>query len=174
MRTPQQWWNDTKSDPDKFNNWLKDQYHGELTAVDRIEKYLMVHTHPDTPQYKMLKFVKDQEAEHASWVKDLLEARGLEATKLDKTERYWDKTLPNITDLEYGSAVAAHAEEMRLERIKVIVVDPDSPEDVRAVFTKILPQELGHASIFGYLAGDKKGEAAEAHARGLEALGLIL
>lgn len=176
MKNSKTWWSEIKADQNKLNGWLKDQYHGELTAVDRIQKHLLSKVTPGSDTHKKISFIRDQEADHANWIKDLLVSRGLEATKLDKVERYWDETLTGAIgqDLEYGCAVAAHAEEMRLERIQVIAADPECPEDIRSVFQKILPQELGHASIFSSLAGNRKGDAAEGHAKGLEALGLIL
>lgn len=78
-------------------------------------------------------------------------------------------------DAQYASAVAAHAEEMRLERIKVIMEDNESPADVKKVFTQIYKDELFHAKGFKLIAGDEYyNKASENHAKGIEALGLIV
>ena len=88
-----------------------------------------------------------QERTHASWVGQLLQARGVTPQLLDKDDRYWRETLTGIDSLESGAAVAAHAEDMRLARIEVIASDSDPhvPDDIRSVFARILPQERFHA-----------------------------
>jgi rubrerythrin len=81
--------------------------------------------------------------------------------------------LPGIHDLESGCAVGAHAEKMRLERIEAIAQDPGAPPDVRAVFTRILPEERFHERAFREMAGGAALRAAEgAHELGRLALGL--
>lgn len=64
------------------------------------------------------------------------------------------KTLPQIESWETGCAVAAHAEEMRLERIK-IVVSQCKDKDIRDTFTKILKDELFHAKAFREFTTDE-------------------
>ena len=62
---------------------------------------------------------------------------------------------------------------MRLERIEVIASDPEAPEDVRAVFWRILPQERFHEHAFRSLAGAPALEATRAaHELGRTTLGL--
>jgi len=123
------------------------------------------------PQWKRSR----QEEDHAAWVGDLLRARGEEPCVLkDKEERYWQETLPGITSWESGCAVAAHAEAMRLDRIRVIVADPETPVDVRAVFARILPQEEFHERAFRAFAGDAALAATlHGHEEGARALGLV-
>jgi len=41
MHTTKQWWSTTKANSDLLIAWLEKQYHGEVTAADRIEKYAM-------------------------------------------------------------------------------------------------------------------------------------
>jgi rubrerythrin len=168
------WWTRIKNSPFLMNDWLMKQYHGEVTAAERIERFVMVHVAEGDKRRRILEIIAGQERLHASWVGELLTTRGLEPRVLEKRERYWDETLAGITSLESGAAVAARAEEMRLERIEAIASDEEAPADVRAVFTKILPQEKFHARAFSKMAGLEALEAAEAaHARGLATLGLI-
>jgi rubrerythrin len=173
MKTSQQWWNEVKADEVKLIDWLKDQYHGEITAADRIVVQLGSLTDKGTT-HNLLNYIANQERQHAEWVGELLKSRGVEPSVLEKDERYWDTVLPGITDFQYGAAVAAHAEEMRLERIKVISDDLGAPTDIRAVFSRILIDERMHVAAFNSLAGSSKGDAAAIHAKGLEALGLII
>lgn len=96
---------------------------------------------------------------------------------LDKTERYWEETLDYSKSSEELAATGAIAEQMRLERIEVIVVDPETPADVKDVFQRILPQERFHARAFEKLAGGADSEAMSsqraAHERGMKAIGVI-
>jgi len=114
------------------------------------------------------------EKNHAAWVLDLLVARNIRPTLLDKKERYWEKTLVGIDSFIKASAVAAHAEEMRLERIRAIANDETAPADIRAVFARILPQEEFHARAFKKMTTTAVYDATQdAHELGRTALGLV-
>lgn len=176
-RTVKEWWDDVKSDPAKTLNWLKNQYHGEATASEKIGKYILPQF-SESKQLFIIERIMDDENKHAGWIKELLEKRGGEAAILDKTERYWEETMQDEelnTSPQYAAAVGAHAEEMRLERIRCICADEEAPEDIQKVFGMILKDEVFHAKAFKYLAGaEYYGAAAEKHAKGVEALGLII
>ncbi|MHA2063646.1 MAG: ferritin-like domain-containing protein [Candidatus Thorarchaeota archaeon] len=173
MRTSEQWWNDTKSNNDQLLGWLKDQYHGEVTAADRIEM-LRDNFGASERNQRILTVIIGQERQHAEWIGELLTARGLTPQILQKTERYWEETLPGIEDFETGAAIGAHAETMRLERIRVIANDTEAPGDIRDTFTKILKDEEFHAQAFNEMTNREALEATrEAHQGGLNALGLI-
>lgn len=173
-RTSEQWWAEVKTNPDQLVGWLQKQYHGEVTAAERINGFAEQFAAPDTRASRILRLIAGQEIDHANWVGELLVARGVEPVVLDKDERYWDQTLPQIDSFESGAAVAAHAEHMRLERIRVIAHDPEAPEDIRAVFDRILPQEVFHERAFSSLAGQDALQATvEAHLAGRAVIGLF-
>lgn len=170
----QAWWHQVKADPTRFLDWLKAQYHGEITAHARIMQFVEHYLPADSVWRGVVLKIAQQELTHAQWVGELLTARGLTPAVLQKEERYWDKTLPAIDSMESGAAVAAHAERMRLERIRVITDDPEAPQDVRDVFARILPEEEFHERAFRTLAGGEAMKAAlESHLAGREAIGLI-
>ncbi|HEX8698053.1 MAG TPA: ferritin family protein [Myxococcaceae bacterium] len=171
METSHTWWERTKRNPEAFHAWLRDQYRGEQTAAGRILALREQFAQQGTRAWRVLGVIAQQEQEHARWVHGLLEARGLQPQ--EKAERYWPHVLSQIGDLETGAAVGAHAERMRLERIEAIASDPESPEDVRRVFQKILPQERFHERAFARLAGTEAlARTADAHELGRQALGL--
>jgi len=172
MHTTQEWWMKTKQD---LIPWLKNQYHGELGAVERLNSFLEKYgKQADQHEINIVEEIIRQEAEHAVWIGELLSARGEKPQILEKEERYWNEVLPEVDSFHKGCAVAAHAEKMRLERIKVISEDDSAPEDIREVFKKIYKQEKFHASAFLKMSGNALDSTAKAHAEGLEALGLIL
>lgn len=174
QQSSKQWWDAIKIDQTRFTSWLMKQYHGEVTAAERIIAFTEKYTHPESRVARTLLTIADQERTHAAWVGELLIARGITPTVLEKEERYWDKTLGGIESFETGAAVAAHAEHMRLERIRVIVADMTAPADVRAVFARILPQEEFHEHAFSILAGEKAmQDTLRDHQAGRMAIGLI-
>ena len=172
--TSVQWWRQVKTNADALLDWLADQYHGEITAHERIRQFADQYAPEGSPHRHVLGIIAEQELAHANWVGELLTTRGLAPQKLVKPERYWERTLRQIDSLESGAAVAAHAEAMRLERITVIANDSEAPADIRAVFRRILPQEKFHARAFAKMAGDTAlMSAARSHADGMAAIGLI-
>ncbi len=170
--TSQEWWDALKHRPEQLLAWLLDQYRGEATAAERIERLRDAYGAEPRAQ-RVLTVIADQERKHAGWVGGLLRTRGVDPIVSDKQDRYWKRALPGVQDFETGCAVGAHAERMRLERIEVIAADPDTPEDIRGVFTRILPEERFHERAFRTLAGARALEATRgAHALGRQALGL--
>ena len=174
MKSSVEWWNHIKTDEVLLNDWLKDQYHGEATSSKRIRDFAKDFC--SNPKYsKILEIIATQEDQHASWVGELLQSRGLPAEILERRERYWDAVTSNVDSFEGGTAVAAHAEEMRLERIRVIANDVETPTDIRVAFRKILKDEMFHAIAFRSMTTDEAyAKTSPAHVMGLEMLGLIL
>jgi rubrerythrin len=125
-------------------------------------------------QFKTISIIADQERTHAAWVAQLLVNRNMTPVKLEKVERYWDKTLTSVDTFLKGAAVAAHAEEMRLKRIRAICNDNNAAEDIREVFKKILPQEEFHARAFKKMTTQEEYDRTQhAHDLGRLALGLV-
>lgn len=175
LRTSLEWWTETKADEGKMINWLKNQYHGEAIASSRIKEFILPHMEGKY-QFLVERIASDEER-HAEWIGLLLSARGIVPTILQKEERYWKTVMTDDfkDNGNYAAAVAAHAEEMRLERIKVIMDDDQAPTDIQATFKNIYKDELFHAKGFKLIAGDDYyNQASENHAKGLEALGLIV
>lgn len=173
-QTSEEWWSEVKADDNQLYVWLQKQYHGEVVAAVRIRDFAVSYATPGSRQERLLAIIAGQEEDHARWVGDLLVTRGIEPVVLDKEERYWEQTLPQIGGLATGAAVAAHAEHMRLERIRVIAADPTASLDIRNVFDRILPQEVFHERAFRSLAGPEAMDLTNAaHQAGRRAIGLF-
>lgn len=176
-KTSLQWWNETKTDPIKLIDWLKDQYHGERTAAERIQKAFFTAGNTLTDkEASLVKRVIKEEKLHAKWVGKLLISRGITPEVLNKEERYWNKVTPlDNADKETLAAIGTHAETMRLERIKVIASDKTAPNDIREVFKRILKMEEGHVKIFSSMTtSEHLHKTQDNHQAGLNALGLII
>lgn len=173
MKTSAQWWAETKADPEKLLAWLQRQYTGERTAVERLEKFLEAYPPENAKYVNVVKAIIRDEAQHAEWIGELLTARGVELEVGESENRYWAETLQGIDSFEKWAAIAAHAESMRLERIKAIARDEDAPDDIRLTFTKILRDEQFHDTAFHMMTTKAELDAtAGNHDLGLKALGL--
>jgi rubrerythrin len=178
MKTSRQWWAKTKADPVLLIDWLKDQYHGEMKAAERIkELFFATGNTLSVKQTHVIQRIVKEEKAHAKWIKRLLVARGVTPEILKKEERYWDKVLTedSTSSTENLAAVAYHAESMRLERVSVIANDWSAPKDIRVVFKRILPMELNHTKWFKKLTTDEHiANLLPNHQQGLNALGLVI
>lgn len=170
-----QWWNNVKNDEVLLADWLIKQYRGEVTAASRI-RILVLSKAKTEEQKNTLKLIAKQEEIHAGWIFDLLNSRNLVAkASINNAEgRYWSKTLPLAeTSFENAVAVGAHAEAMRLERIKVIANDYLAPKDIQDTFKKILNDEIFHEKAFREMATKESLEKTSgSHNLGMELLGL--
>jgi len=175
MTTTQEWLNKVTNSKDELNHWLTRQYIGEVTAAHRIEG-LQEHEEVDGKQRYLLGKIAMDESQHASWIKQLLINRGLElpeVTLQDAEKRYWKPVFDNAWGADDCFAAGAHAEEMRLHRIKAIVASEEIDEDIRKVFRAILPDEEWHAKAFKHLASEEAlVKMKPHHEAGLKLLGL--
>lgn len=171
--TSEQWWSEVKNDPERFQEWLIKQHRGEVTAASRIERFAATLA-PNDKCRKTLKVIAEQELQHAGWVLGLLETRGVTPNTSHAEERYWKEVLPEgAVTFEEVAAIGAHAEAMRLERIRAIVADEDAPTDVREVFQRIVKDEIFHERAFRKMAGDvAMAKTRPSHDRGRQVLGL--
>lgn len=173
-KTSKDWWEAIKKDPLKLEDWLKKQFRGEVTAVERLDHFCANFVPAGHKWLKTLYMIQEQERQHAAWVKVLLENRGYSTGLLQTPQGYWDQTLAQVSSFESAAAASANAEVMRLERIRLIAADDEAAKDIRETFQLILPQEIFHARAFRKMAGDEAMRAAaEAHQRGVQAIGLI-
>lgn len=174
MKSSAEWWEEVKRSPEKLHDWLIKQYRGEVTAAARIVQ-LGEQFNVNRNIQDVLKTIAEQEDNHASWIRVLLHARNVDPGPEDVPSRYWSKTLVDINDFETGSAVAAHAEGMRLERIKVISEDAEAPDDIRKTFKRILRDELFHEQAFREMSTAQALEKTKGnHEAGMAALGLTI
>lgn len=169
--TSQQWWAEIKQNPTKFNEWLRKQYHGEVTAASRIRA--MADETVNAEAKRTLEVIASQEEQHALWVKELLDNRNIDPGQHDATARYWSEVSAAAVSFDDKAAIAALAEGMRLERIRVIVGDESAPPDVRFAFERILHDEEWHERAFTQLAKPETIEKVRPyHTLGREVLGL--
>lgn len=174
MRTTHEWWQEIKSDPEKLAAWLRRQYVGELAAVNLLSELLIRFGADMKPeQWHTISKIMMQEALHGSWMKELMDVRGIEPEKNASAERrYWKEVLPAVDSFEKAVAAGFHAENMRLHRIREIAHDDTAPADLRETFQRILPHEEWHEEAFASMMSGV--DITPFHEKGLEALNLIL
>lgn len=171
------WWLALLQDEKLLNTWLVRLYNNEKDAYERFLSFAKQYCEGDMEAWYLFHFIAEQERRHGLIVLALLESRGIVERELPKTgaERYWSKVLPCVCNQETAAGVGALAEQLSLERMRVIVVCAETPEDIREMFKQIEPDESLHAKALANLAG-KHGiaEVIDCHSAGLEALGLKL
>ncbi len=172
MKTTTQWIAEVKTNPAKLTQWLERQYVGEKLAADRIQE--LANTQQNTRYGKVLERIANDEQQHASWVAELLQARGIElpVPSIEGT-RYWEPILDHLHTFDEIAGAGHHAETMRLLRITELANDPEIDADIRNVFARILPDEEFHAKAFAAMSNEDAIESTrELHHRGLNMLGL--
>ena len=172
-RTSLEWWHSIRHCHEEVCAWLQKQAYGEEQAAKRIAS-LAQDTDLPFETRVVLDRISEDEAKHAAWIKHCLKRRGLLA--LDEHEnRYWKEALKDVGTKDEIFAAAAHAEAMRLERIRVIAYDKTAPWDIYETFNGILKDEERHAAEFRKLASTEALEKMlPRHQEGLKALGLVL
>lgn len=161
MKTPKEWWKEVKRDQGTLNLWLQKQYWREVTAVPRISTFSERSDMP--PEYQVcLEVIVQQEGKHGKWIRDLLLARGVSVPEEhpggpEAGGRYW-RDQPSFQEVSIlvGMRMARDAEEIGIERFRVISEDPEITEDIRVVFTKILKEEMFHEWAFRHLAAEEE------------------
>ena len=169
-----EWWAKCLNDTDKLNRWLVSLYNNEKDAEDRFIDFANTYCGDDKDAYNVFLEIAEQERQHAVLVKDLAAKRGVEIyEQSSKDGRYWSNVLQCAKDLKTSAAVGAYAESLSLGRMRVIIAEESTPEDIREMFKVIEPEESYHAEELARIAG-KYGmsEVKECHDDGLEALGL--
>ena len=174
-RTTEQWWAETKADPEKLVHWLRRQYVGEMAAVNLLSELLITYgNQASESEWVDVHKVMCQEATHAKWMKKVLDGRGISPEEGASTDRrYWAQVKPAVGSFAEGCAAGYHAENMRLERIRCIANDTDpAVADLAEVFSNILPHEEWHEEVFDRM---RKGrELTKYHEKGLESLNLLM
>lgn len=174
LQSSVEWWNEVRGSAQKFSDWLQKQYHGESTAAGRIRE-MASQTKVEAHKF-VLEKIAFQEEYHAQLVKDLLDVYGLMPLPVEEfgTSRYWSTVEPVQEDFSTMCAIAGHAEAMRLERIRAIVDDIDTPTDVYAVFCIILQDEVWHEQAFKSMAGEEAlAKVKPCHDKARQLLGLV-
>ncbi len=173
MKTTQEWLTEVKSSPEKLTHWLERQYIGEALAAERIAK--LAEQAQGKAKTLLLKIAQDEQ-KHRDWVGSLLTARNMDLPVVSyKEDRYWGEVLPNAENFDEITAAGHHAEAMRLVRIRALAADTDIDEDIRNVFSNILPDEEMHAKGFEAISTPEAIESMRGHhERGLEMLGLTI
>lgn len=170
----EKWWSQCLSDKEKLEHWLVGLYNNEKDAEERFVNFAHTYCLKDKDAYDTFIFIANQEANHAKLVEQILKNRSIKLyEKSSKNGRYWRNTLSCICDMKTAAAIGAYAEGLSLKRMRVIIKDSNTPQDLVELFKVIEPEESYHAKALEKIA-TKYGMKAvkDCHDKGLEALGL--
>lgn len=170
----QEWWTKCLNDKEKLEHWLVSLYNNEKDAEERFINFANDYCQNHKTEYDTFINIAMQEANHAMLVEKILNDRNIELyAKSSKNGRYWRNTLECICDMKTAAAIGAYAEGLSLKRMRVIIKDPNTPTDLKALFEIIEPEEAYHAKALKTIATNYGMKAVkDCHDKGLEALGL--
>lgn len=171
------WWLELLANQTRLHSWLVRLYNNERDACGRFQDFAARYCKDDLEAYHLFSFIAEQERKHGLIVLNvLIERKIVEREKpAGLAERYWQNVLPCVKDKASAAGVGALAEQLSLERMRVIINCDETPDDLREMFRQIEPDESLHAKALANLAG-KHGISSviDCHSAGLEALGLKL
>lgn len=178
MKTSKEWVDEVAVDNDKFVKWLKRQFIGETLAAKRIEELSIAEGLTDEQRMHLMQISADEYL-HAVWISRLLSLFGIPEPTNDEVnyeqDRYWNEVKIETLSLDELFAAGAHAETMRLDRIRAIVECSEMHPEVRKTFAAIQPMEEYHAATFRKFTTDEAfNKTFENHERGMMALNLIM
>lgn len=168
------WWKKCLNDSEKLEHWLVGLYNNEKDAEERFINFANEYCIKDSEEYNVFINIANQERNHAILVDKILLDRNVQKyEKSSKDGRYWRNTLPCIVDMKTAAAIGAYAEGLSLKRMRVIIKDPNTPQDLVELFKVIEPEESYHAKVLEKIA-TKYGmkSVKDCHDNGLEELGL--
>jgi tRNA isopentenyl-2-thiomethyl-A-37 hydroxylase MiaE len=168
------WWQRCLNDKEKLEHWLVSLYNNEKDAEERFINFANDYCLNDKAAYDTFVTIASQEANHAVLVEKILHDRNIALyVKSSKDGRYWRNTLECICDMKTAAAIGAYAEGLSLKRMRVIIKDPNTPADLKALFEVIEPEEAYHAKALEGIATRFGMKAVkDCHDKGLKALGL--
>lgn len=168
------WWTSCLADNEKLEHWLISLYNNEKDAETRFLEFANKYCINGSSEYLTFVDIAKQEHSHALLVESVIKSRGISLyTKSSNDGRYWRNTIPCICDIKTAAAIGAYAEGLSLRRMRVIIKDPNTPDDLREMFKVIEPEESYHAKSLEKIA-TKYGmnSVKDCHDKGLDALGL--
>lgn len=170
----EEWWEKCLNSKEKLEHWLVSLYNNEKDAEERFINFANAYCENDRQAYKTFVEIAEQERQHAVLVEKVLNNRNVELyNKSSENGRYWRNAKQCIVDMKTAAAIGAYAEGLSLKRMRVIIANPNTPEDLRKMFEIIEPEESYHAKVLEKIA-TKYGmkEVRDCHDAGLEELGL--
>lgn len=128
----------------------------------------------DTKNAAILTKIANDEFYHSVLLEGLCITRSVEIAKTSTNRYYGSINLESLSKDEIY-AIGHYAEGMRLSRIRAIIEDQDTPEDVYYVFSIILKDEIMHEKAFEAITSkDSLKRMKNKHELGVQALGLTL
>lgn len=167
-----QWW-EQKLDQG-FESFLVRLRATEWDAANRFQLTLDS-WHADSVSKRIFEGIMLDERRHSKMVEEVLIAQGIQFPPLAAAgrERYWEQVWPHVTSFRFACAALAFGETLAITRFRVIASHPKTPEYVRELVEKLIPDERRHISELTRIAGTPVMNVMRRfHEAGMEALGI--
>jgi hypothetical protein len=149
------WWERNLADEERMARWLqklqKTEYSGYADNLSAIEQWAGGNIAAET----VLRATAFDELRHSDLLVELLNKRGLSTEDEQPESIYWSEMDKVIVDLSSCAAVFHLGEQLAVDRFNVIASHPDTPADIMAFLTAVIPDEDYHARSFRKLTDDE-------------------
>lgn len=147
------WWVRTINDEAKLTAWLQKLQRTELGGyTDHIE-YMANHEVSDRER-AILTNIANDELTHSELLIDMMNERGIAIVPDGVQSAYWDELLAGVTSTADYCAANYYGEALAAYRFEIILGMPETPEDIRYVIGRALPDEIFHRETLQRLAGE--------------------
>ena len=157
-----QWWLRTINDPIKLTAWLQKLQRTELSGYTDHVDYMAANVVSDRERRILLNIAED-ELKHSELLIDLMSVRGIEVVPDGEQSHYWDMVLANVSNTAEYCAANYFGEALAAYRFEIILGMQETPEDIRFVISKALPDEIFHRETLMRLAGDDAIQTIKAY-----------
>lgn len=151
----EQWWDMLLNDEEKLHRWLIKLLWVEKGGFDdySIRALQFPHTHE---QKLILRKIALDEEKHSRMIEFVLRDRGITEFPNDQPSSYWGTMFENIKDVTDYAAASAYGEIAAANRFSFLVNYPFTPDDLKDLFSNILPDEQFHVTALTEIAGKGK------------------
>jgi hypothetical protein len=167
------WW-ETKLTDGTMDAWLVRLRATEWDAANRFQ--LALDTWPaEMHEREVFKGIMEDERRHSLMVERVLLERGIPFPQLATSgrERYWEQVWPRVTGFRFACAALAFGETLAITRFRVIIDHPNTPDYVRELIERVVPDERRHINSLTRIAGIRiMNEMREHHENGMQALNI--
>lgn len=148
------WWTRTVADNDKLTKWLQKLQRTELGGYQDHIDYMSTHEVTDRER-KILTNIAEDELVHSGLLVAMFEERGIAVVPEGVQSTYWDDVLTDVSSTAEYCAANYFGEALASYRFELILGMPNTPEDIRYVISRALPDEIFHRETLCRMAGEE-------------------
>lgn len=148
------WWRNVLKDQTKLRKWLQKLQRTELEGYYDHHGF-MAYTPVDERTRLILTNIAEDESKHSNMIVGLLSSRGWYTEPSGEASSYWDEILSHVGTVQEYCAANYYGEALAAFRFQCILDVEETPDDIRKLIEKVLPDEVFHRETLQRLAGQE-------------------